>query len=257
MSLSYWRPHPYKPMHRRTKDNNLRRLYSKMPQWKNVYGQPRPKSYNTRAARLRRRRTQKVSFTRRVKRIISSSLETKYMDTTVASSAPIAGTSLIVPISLISTGESDTKRESDAINIHSIQIRGVLLQDIDNASATTIYKIHLFRQNSNTEGVLPIVTDLFIGDAIYNLRSTDAQKDYSILNTFTFVNDCDFTTQLKTRMINYYHRFTNPKKATYVSGADNIGDTEYGQWFLMLQTNAIQTKQPVLTLKVRLTFKDI
>ncbi len=201
----------------------------------------------------------RATFNTRVRRVINRAGEPKFIDTTIAIN-PIAGSSIITPLTLVATGDTDVTREGSRIKIISIQIRGIIFTDADSATGSTCRMI-LFRNNTRNNGSLPAVVSILETDSFKAFRNKDNNYDFKILwDHVDVVNPSGAPVAddvIVSRRVKYYKRYKKALNAYYDGNGATIGDAEKGHLFLMVMSNNASTFAPTFDLNIRVVFKDI
>ncbi len=219
--------------------------------WAGRYGNLRRPS-----RRRRRRGRARGGFASKVKKIIAGQGELKYINATLQGTVPVAGASVISLLSGVAQGDTDQTRDGEKIYLHSIQIKGALAGDVDQVIDTP-FRLILFRQNTNCEGVLPVVSDILTTDSHVSLKPVDNRGEYTTLWNFHGLLKIADPTISPQVLVSYYKKYKTPKVITY-DGADNlIASCEKGHLFMCVMCNAVDTKQMTTDLDVRLTFKEM
>ncbi len=202
------------------------------------------------------------SFNNRVKSVINRVKEAKFIDTAISISNAVAGTSQIIPISLVATGDTELLRDGEEIGINTIEIN-LEVRCGPSVEYDTHNRVMLVRSKHNIEGVLPLITELLMSDSVTALKQIDSRGDYtSYLNKHQLVKiaNQDATTADQNQavgLLRYFKRLRKPMKCTFDASGATIGAAERGHWFLVLMTNQSSSFQPLFTGNVRVMFKDI
>ncbi len=207
--------------------------------------------------RRRRRRRRKRGFTNRVKAIVDGQAESKFLDTTISGTIPIAGTSLVSCLTLIATGDSNITREGDRVKIISCQIRGQVTGDASGASATT-GRMMLVHAKRDVDGALPAVTDILMSDSVNSLKQIDNRGYFKVIWSSRFsLKETGDSAQLPTVLVDYYKKFKTPLDAYYIASTSAITSNSSGHLFLLTMTNQAINDEPTWDLECRVVFKDI
>ncbi len=213
--------------------------------------------------RFRRRRRQRgMSFPARVKRVMASQQEKKYIATSFAAiSQAIAGTSSIHFLTGITQGDDVNERLGNEVRLSKIRIEGSVGTD-PTAIADTQYRMVLVQGVTNIEGVAPTILEIFATDSPDSLRELVGIRnyDFKILWDNKFILR-EFRPPVAGRVsrvnVAFIHAFRNGGlKLTYDANTSGIADAEKNHLFLILMTNQANTFQPAFNGTVRITYQD-
>ncbi len=223
---------------------------------------PRYSRYPTRRYSRGRKRTKtNRQFKAKVQRIISQTDEAKFVDTfTDADATPVAGTSVILPLSLVAGGTSDTTRIGDQIKLISVEMKYFIQDETDGNTNDTLARIIIFRAKKNLNGVLPAVTDLLSTDSITSLRETSGGSDMSDFKVYldkTFVIQRKYSQAQQAIVKGKFFKSLGGLKCTYKGEAASIVVAEEGQLFLLRMTQQPITFSPEWTVSTRVRFREL
>jgi len=204
----------------------------------------------------RRRRGKKQTLTSKIKSVVNNQAATKYCNIATSTASPVAGTSVVVPISLVSVGDTDVTREGMTINVRSVQLRGSITIDVDETS-DTFCRMLLFRAHQNIEGVLPTVTEILMSDDLNSLRQIDNKGDYKVYMDKRFLVKVTDTNVTHRILLDYYKKFDKTMKTYFDGDGELIADAEKGHWFMILMTASTTGNTPSWAINSRITFKDM
>lgn len=208
-------------------------------------------------SRRGKRRKRCKTFRCQVKDIVNGMSEPKYINTPLAISTAVANTGSISLLSGIAEGTTELERVGQVVALKSIQIRGEMVSDPD-ATSDTHYKVDLVRANTNIEGVIPTLAEIFETVEIYGLPNIDTKGDYSIFPVAEGVLKApDIASQVRVMPINYSKYFKTPRKMTYDGATAAIGDCEKGHWFLVIRVSQPSTFQPTFGCNIRFFLVDV
>lgn len=214
-----------------------------------------PKRFRKSRRKARRGRTPR-GFTSRVKAIISKQSETKIIDNAVSTN-PIAGTSTVDFISGCAIGDTISSREGHVIHITSVEIRLDFRAD-PNVTVDSHIRVLLVRQNNNSEGVAPFITDVLASDDTNGLPNIANRGDYTVyMDRTMLVPQNDLTANSAVKLINFKQVFNVPKRATYDGDTAAITDSEAGHFYLMFMCDRASPDQGNFSGNVRVSFKDL
>ncbi len=212
--------------------------------------------------RARRRKKRSTTFSSRVKRVMDSQIEKKFIGTAFAAdSGAIAGTSVVYYLSGTQQGDDVTERLGNEIRISKVRIEGSVSSDA-TAVADTQYRMVLLKAITNIEGVMPTVLELFDTDSPDSLRNLIGlrNRDFSILWDNKFIireYRPPVAGRISRKNINYVHTFANGGlKVTFDAQTAGVADAEKNHLFLILMTNQANTFQPSFNGTIRITFRD-
>ncbi len=219
----------------------------------------RHRTMNRRPFRKNRSKTTR-NFREKVKRIISKSDESKFVDTNINSdTVPVVGTSIITPLSLIPEGAGSNRRIGDQVKLTSIEMKYTLNDDVSTTDIDTLIRIIIFRAKKNVNGVLPTVLDLLTTDALDSLRATEGGSDMSDFKVYL-----DKSTVLKkveaawsTTIKGKFFKSLGGLKCTFTGSGGAITDAEEGNLFILRMTNRVDTFQPAWNMHIRVRFKEL
>ncbi len=214
-----------------------------------------PRKAPARRSRRRRHRRRR-GFTNRVKAIVDGQAESKFLDTSVSGTIPVAGTSLMQCLTLIATGDSNITREGDKVKLLSVQVRGQVTGDASGASATTA-RMMLIHAKRDVDGALPAVTDILMSDSVHALKQIDNRGYFKVLWDSRFsIKETGDSAQLPTVLVDYYKKFPKPIDAYFIASTAAITSNSSGHLFLLMMTDQATNDEPTWGLECRVVFKE-
>lgn len=196
-----------------------------------------------------------ATFNSKVKRVINRNKERKLRDFGLATTTPIAGTSLVSLISGIPTGNTDVDRDGNEILITGLEMNLRVMNDADVVASAT-YRVIIFRANKNIEGAVPGILELLEVDEVFEHTQHDTRSDFTIIYDKIGTINAAVTAADRNAHILRYKKFWKPKKCTYANTSGAVAGAEKGQYFVVMMTDQVSGLQPTFTSKFRIHFKE-
>lgn len=209
------------------------------------------KSYRMRAKRaVRFRRTSKPSkvFTRKVRKVLNKSSEKKYLNYVNSSTVDNTG-ALILKLSEVSQGDTDTTRDGDQMTIRSLQFN----MSFAIADTTNYVRVIFFQWLQNTQMGLPTASNILL-DVVtapwLSPYSHDYRYNFRILGDHLIRLDSQVPLVYKKM---FFKRFAR-RKVQYV-GASSTAYTN--GIFALVVSDSSAVPHPSVQWSGKLNFSDV
>ncbi len=193
-----------------------------------------------------------------VRSIVQGDAETKHLETVISIANAVAGTGVVLPISLIATGDTDILRDGSEILVKTVQINVQVMGDAD-MTFDSFARIMLI-QTMDCKGVLPvIINDIMEADDLSSFRDWDHRRDHRVLWNKVVnlpMRSAAADNVRPFRYLKFFKRFKKGLKVNYIGNTNLIASASRNQLFVMVMVNQVLDKQPTFAGFARLTFKD-
>ncbi len=181
--------------------------------------------------------------------------ESKFIDLNV-NAMPVQATSSVIPINVIGVGDIDILRDGENTLVTSVQFNIRITSDQDQIVDQVTRLLLVLKKD--VRGATITMTNLFVADSVFQMRTVQNSKNFKILKAFNWVQPApEIQTQRRVKMIRYYHKFKKPIRIKYLSTDNTIAGMDRNALFLIFMTDAGATLLPTFFGEVRVTFKDV
>lgn len=181
--------------------------------------------------------------------------ESKFIDTAI-SETPVIGTSDIVLLNGVATGDIDNSRDGEALMVTSIQYKLQVQSDVDMTQDIHVWIILVIKKD--VRGQTIAVDKLYVSDSGQALRLVDNSKNFHILSRRMVTLKAPEVALHQDLMIaEYYKKFKKPIKIKYKTTASTVTALDRNAIFVIFMTDGVATKLPSISGNIRVTFKDI
>jgi len=195
-------------------------------------------------------------FKQRVKNIIRSTDESRYINNNIGDATPVLGTGTITLLSGVGIGSGDTYRNGAEVKITSIEGRCFIQQDATPVGSESCFRMILVRAKINLKGVAPAITDILDSEDIWSLRNVDGQSDYKVYLDKTWTLNQNLANQTLVKPYHFYKRLGG-LKATFDGDGATIASAEAGHWFLIRMSDDTADNNPYWNIELRTRFKEL
>ncbi len=182
--------------------------------------------------------------------------ETKFIDDNAVSETPIAGTSDIVLINGVGSGDTFALRDGENILVTSVQYNIKVLADKDMIKDVEADILLVLQKD--TRSTTMTMTELFDVDNLFSMRQITNSKNLKILHRWKTNLRCfSIAGSSHQEIRRYYHKFKKPIKVKYDGIGATITSIDRNALYLVFMTDAATSFLPTFSGSVRVSFKDI
>ncbi len=182
--------------------------------------------------------------------------ETKFIDNNALSETPIAGTSDIVLINGVGSGDTFALRDGENILVTSVQYNLKVLADKDMIKDVEADILLVLQKDTRSNTMT--IAELFDADNLFAMRQITNSKNLKILHRWKTNLRCFSIAGSQHQEIHrYYHKFKKPIKVKYDGTGATISSIDRNALYLVFMTDAATTFLPTFSGSVRVSFKDV
>lgn len=201
-----------------------------------------------------------AKFKQRVKRIISSADESKFKDTNIVDSVPIAGTGTVELLTGIAQGDGENQRDGLQVKLTSIEMKYLVTSNAIASTNDTVVRILIVRTKNNQFGALLALASVLKTDSVTSLRAASDGSDMQQIKVYmdrTFVIPRTLTDVLPQSVYGQFYKSLGGLKCSYDGTGAITADTTQGHLYLLRLTNRAAGVQPGWEVQIRTRFKEM